>query len=197
MSNQILKAILLFLLPVAVFAAPGTYVTGEVGGVMLTDGNNHVFDTSENPTGVIGRLSIGHLWGDNIVNYGVELGGSYFPNATISDSKLNDADLTYKGYAVDLLGVVKYNFASKVFLLAKGGAAYLHQQVDLSIPYFGSFSFSGSKIAPELALGVGYQATPKVGLSLVASSIFAGELTERNPVAAQQALMFGLTYNID
>jgi outer membrane immunogenic protein len=185
-------AVALSFLPVIACATPGTYVQGELGMVALSNGTNGMFEPVGNPSGGVGRLSVGQLWGDNNFNYGLEGGFRYFSHA---DTDLLFIDTTYKGYDLDLLGVAKYTFNSGFSLFAKAGGAYVHQTVTGSVDGTSfSTSESGSAIAPELALGMGYQFNSGVALNLTADTIFAGGPSNSNPVATVNSMLLGLSY---
>lgn len=191
----------LILLPVMTYAAPGYYIQGELGMVALSAGTHDMFNPIFNPAGGAGRLSVGHLWGDNNFNYGLETGLMYYPHADMDSFIFADTTTTYKGYNFDILGVIKYTFDSGFSLFGKAGGAYVHQNatssLDISVDGISvstSTSASGSRVAPEVALGVGYQLTSNLGLNLTADTVFAGTPSASNPVATTNSLLLGLAY---
>lgn len=172
-------------------ATMGPYIKGEAGGVVISNNASNTFKAN-NPAGGAGRISLGNLCGNKNFNYGLEAGAQFY------DAKTNFLffDASYKGYNLDLLGVLQYAFNSGWVLFAKGGAAYLHQKATFEV-FDISVTKTGSKIAPELAVGAGYQFTPNVELDLTEYTVFAGgpDRNNNNPTAMTSSLLLGLTYH--
>jgi hypothetical protein len=149
----------LALVPALALANPGTYVHADAGANWVDTGISGLSTF----TGFAGGLGVGYLWGDNTINYGVELNGLIYPDSTTTDS---GADFKINGYNISLLGVIKYTSCSTGFVaFAKAGAAYVHQKLSVSFPG-ASFDTTGNDIAPEVALGVGYQFNPNWEIDL-------------------------------
>lgn len=183
---------LLALSPMLAFATPDYYVTGQLGGTIISDGTNKMYNWNDNPSGVTGRVALGYLDGNAPLNYGLEAGLQSY-HATWSDSAAN---LTYNGYNIDLLGVLRYSFNSGINVFGKGGIAYVHQKQEIKYKAFNlEGTQSGNKFAPELALGVGYQFTPQVEVSLSTNTVFAGSPSNSNPVGTNSSFLLGLTYH--
>lgn len=82
-------------------------------------------------------------------------------------------------------------------VFAKGGRAYLHQEATRQVLFSKATTVSGTKIAPEIALGFGYRFTPKTELDLTISRTFAGEpyLQNHNPIISTNTVLLGLAYD--
>ncbi len=191
----------ILLLPSIALAQSGNYVQGQVGGVYLVNGTQFGI---YGPTGTAWRASGGHLWGDNNFNYGIEAGLGYFPHATMEEDIFFIKDtLDYSGYSADLLGVLKYTFNSGFDLFGKAGLAYLNQKStaksslnSYGMDIYARHSMDGSKIGPELAIGLGYQFTPAWEASLTESTVFiSNKISQNNAVATTNTLLFGLSYH--
>ena len=164
MKKVILAA--LALVPALAFANPGAYVQAQAGVNIVDSGLTGV----STMTGFGGGLGAGYLWGDNTINYGLELDAIGYPSSSTTDQGV---DLTINGYNISLLGVLKYTSCSTGFVaFGKAGAAYVHQKFTVDIPGFGSANVSGNDVAPEVALGVGYQFNPNWEVDLTADWIF-------------------------
>jgi opacity protein-like surface antigen len=180
------------LVPAASFAmttTPGAYVQGSLGETAIFE---LPILSGGTPTTFSGRLAAGYLWGYDNFNYGIEVGGMYYPSA--SDSVENVLDYKVDGYNIDMLGVLKYTADSGVILFAKAGAAYVNQKLELSIPYFGLESKTDSKIAPEVALGAGYQFSDNWEMNLTVTGVFAGASGNNNVVTTNGSAMIGVSY---
>jgi opacity protein-like surface antigen len=199
-----LAFISMLLFPLASWAVPGAYVSGEVGGVLV---NSTTIFENDSSTGFGGRAALGYLWGDNNFNYGLESGILVYPHAEADSTVfLNgvpflNSTLVYDGYNIDLLGVVKYTFDNGFALFAKGGGAYVYQKATATVQTpLGQTSDSAtqSKVAPEVAGGIGYQFNPNFEADLTTSVVFAGSPSDTNSndiVCGTASAMLGLTYH--
>jgi len=180
------------LIPTASFAissTPGAYIQGSIGETAIFE---LPILSGGTPTTLSGRLAAGYLWGCDNFNYGVEVGGTYYPDA--KDSIENLLDYKVDGYNIDVLGVLKYNFDSGINLFAKAGAAYVNQKLELSVPYVGLASKTDSRFAPEVAIGVGYQLNDNFDLNLTVNGVFAGAAGNDNIATTNGSAMIGVTY---
>lgn len=191
-------ALALLLFPTLALAQPGTYFQGQLGGVYLVDGNH--FDFLFGPTGATGRASVGHLWGNTNVNYGVEAGLAYFSHASSTISIFGDNTLSYSGYTSDILGVLKYNFDNGFNIFGKAGLAYLSQSSNQTGSVMGTIVYqnatSGNKVGPEFAIGAGYQFTPNWEMNLTESTVLVSGVSAGNPVATTNMFLLGLAYHL-
>jgi hypothetical protein len=206
-----MKKLLLSLafLPVLAFANPGPYLQGELGATVITidTSDGAVWDFFSSTSGFGGRLSAGYLWGNNNFNYGLEVGGLYYPNIEFDEYVFgfDNEKFKYDGYDLDLLGVLKYTFNNGFDVFAKAGGDYVHQHltVDANVTIDGVTSPSvrildttGSTVAPEVALGLGWQFNPHWEADLTSSIAFVGSASLPNhPEATTSTLLLGLTYH--
>jgi hypothetical protein len=183
MLNKILLAALV-IVPVLAFANPGAYVETQAGLNMVDSGNSNI-NTS---TGFGGAVGVGYLWGTNEIGYGLEMDGTWYPNSTTDNQGV---DFKTNGYNVSLLGVLKYTDCSNGFVgLAKLGAAYVNQKITATGLGM-STSAEDDQVAPEAALGVGYQFNPNWEMDLTANYVY----TANNNVANNGNLLLGVTYH--
>ncbi|MCD6047280.1 MAG: hypothetical protein K0S08_927 [Gammaproteobacteria bacterium] len=198
MIKKILFVTALTFSSTATFAQSMPYIGGDAGILSLSSGIHGMFIPWI--SGANGRVFVGNLWGDTHgFQYGVEGAAMYFPHASID---LFGLDTAFSGYSLSALGVAKYVFNSGFLVLGKAGVAYLHEKLKDSIETDDGITIplgseSGSKFAPEAAIGIGYQFNPKSELDLTADSIFAGYPNENtnNPVAQTNTLNLGFTYH--
>jgi len=173
MKKLILAAMML--IPAITLANPGNYLQVEAGP-----------NLAPLPGGAIG-LNVGHLWGGNHFNYGVEagittgIGMGLFSNDSITDLVIGTA------------GVAKYTFDSGFLVLGKAGIAYVNQSD-------GALSISG--FGPKAELGIGYQFNPKWEMDLTGEATFAKAfgVPVRNPDGSYNGtysggLFLGTTYH--
>jgi len=190
--KKVLLSVLAFL-PCAAMAAPGAYVSAGAG-LNITDSEvSYVNDF----TGAVGNVAVGYLWGDNTLDYGLELGGTYYPDST---SQASGVKFKMDGYNVSLLGVLKYITCSGFDVFGKVGGAYVDQKLTATIPGIGSASVTGDTFAPEVALGVGYMFNQNVEMDLTDDMVFAQNGTNSgsfgNPQPNNNAnLILSVAYN--
>ncbi len=175
------------------------YVGFDAGLITLSSGAQYMFNPLVNLDGWNGRLFAGSLWGPlQGFQYGVEFDGMSFSHATFSMFGFTTA---YRGYSLSVLGIGKYVFGSGFFLLGKGGVAYLYEKNNNTFTW-GSVTYpisnaDGSRTAPEVAIGTGYQFTKNFEVDLTADSIFAGRpyANSTNPVAQTNTANIGFSYH--
>lgn len=187
----------LFIASASAFADSTPYIGGQLGLVVLTD---VATPFSSATSGGNGKILVGTLWGDDQFKYGIEANAMYFPHADAGDV-FDLTNVTYKGASLSMLGVARYVFNCGFLVEGKAGAAYLYEKnkntVTIDNVKMPISDASGSKIAPEVALGVGYQFNSHWDLDLVADSIFAGNAytNSSNPVQQTNTLNLGLSYH--
>jgi outer membrane immunogenic protein len=197
---------LALLAPAASFAlsTPGAYVQGAIGGTAIFTQNDYSFSSDVTPTTLSGQLAAGYLWGCDSLNYGLELGYLYYPSAKINldvvDANGNNVNVGYlkiDGTNLDLLGVLKYNFDNGFNVFAKAGAAYVDQKIKVKIPVAGiiNASVTDHKVAPEVALGVGYQFDQNWGINFTVNTVFAGHIGDDNKAVSKNgSALVGVSY---
>lgn len=203
--KKLIPLLFLLLSPVAASANAGYYLQGEGGIVAATPRSDLSHSFIPLSGGAGGRISGGYLWGDNNFNYGLESGIFYAPHVTEEGDNyfiLGTEDMKYSIVNVDLLGVLKYTFNNGIALFTKGGFAYSHQHVkvtDTTTLFNGTttdtYDGSGSKIAPDAAIGIGYQFNPNIEMDLTANTVFISHGSASNPASPNGSLMLGLTYH--
>ena len=191
------------LLPSLAMATPGTYMTGQAGV-------NDIYPNGSGTTDLVGAawgVGLGYLWGDNSVNYGLELDGLTYPDSTANQTVFVpgegnfSADAKINGYNVSLLAVLKYTDCDSGWdVFVKAGGAYVNQDISLSIPSIDNNvagTVSTNEIAPEAAVGVGYMFNPNIEVNLTADAVFADSGNNFNDKPIQNGnLLLGLTYHI-
>ena len=198
---------LALLAPAAAFAmsTPGAYVQGAIGGTAVFTQNDFSFNSDSTPTTLSGQLAAGYLWGCDNLNYGLELGLLYYPSAKInipvidihSGEQVSSIGVKFDGTNIDLLGVLKYNFDNGFNVFAKAGAAYVDQKATLDAPVLGVVRLSQTdhKVAPEVALGVGYQFDQNWGINFTVNTVFAGRFGDDQKVVSKNgSALFGVSY---
>jgi opacity protein-like surface antigen len=189
----------LALVPALAFATPGAYVLAQAGGNYVDSGSNNNNNNSNDALyGFGGGVGAGYLWGDNAVNYGLEVDGTTYPNSTSSSSfPGGSVDTKINGYNISLLAVLKYTDCSSGFVaFAKAGAAYVSQKATVTLNVNGVGSVSGSsdtetRFAPEGDVGIGYQFNPNWEMDLTANYVY----TNNNTVQNNGNLLLGVTYH--
>lgn len=196
------------LVPVAAYASsgtPGAYVQGAIGGTSVFGNNDFSFSGDATASTLSGQLAAGYLWGCDNVNYGLEAGFLYYPSAkfgTINfyDVYGNPASLGTKvdGWNFDLLAVLKYNFDNGFNVFAKGGAAYVNQKFtatidDAALAIHASGSSTDNKLAPEVALGVGYQFDQNWGMNFTVNTVFS-DSSSHHAVFRNGSALVGVSY---
>jgi OmpA-OmpF porin, OOP family len=175
-------------------AAPGVYVTGQLGYANTHMGNktnftdinnntpgnfaftpNNAKDTNLANNGFAGRVALGYQFSQN---FAVETGylylGSKKVDGSIVKNHLNDT-LSLHQSAIDLVGKGIVPMGSNVNLYGKVGVAYLTTDLEGKVPgdksgpdksadLNKSANLTKHKFAPEVALGVSYDITPNVSV---------------------------------
>jgi len=183
--NTFIYLLLLFF-PMLALSTPGPYIKVEGGKL---DSVSFFFG---GVSGYGGRVATGYLWGQYKFNYGLESGFMLYPHLSGNDSFFGffSVPKTLSGYNVDLAAIIKYKFDSNFLVLAKAGAVYANQQSTISY-YYTKCQTKHSSIAPEIALGIGYQLSPKTEISLTASLSASSHSTD-----AISALLLGVSYSL-
>lgn len=157
--------------------ADGFYVSGGLGygGPFLHKANENL---STQALGLAGQTAMGYLWHHTNIQYGPELEFVAYNNREIHNAVFQ---ASYSGYHGSLLGVLKNNINNHWHVEGKAGIAYVFQQFSSTfIP-----TNTQKKILPELALGLGYNLTPKVSTNLTASWIFGNKPIALNGAPGQ------------
>jgi OOP family OmpA-OmpF porin len=168
-------------------AAPGVYVTGQVGyaDTHMGDKTNisgfNAKDNNLSNNGLAGRLAIGYQFNQN---FAVEAGylqlgqtkANDLLNLPINLPKigLTDSSLKLRQNAIDLVGKGIIPVASNVNVYGKLGVAYVNTTIEVTAKVTGvptvsvnlndSFNVAKHKWAPEAAVGVSYDITPNVSV---------------------------------
>ncbi len=173
---------------------------------------------SEDIGGYAGRLFGGYLWESSAWRYGVEIGGmtysdnEYKLKKFLEDGDLDNINLEYKGYLIDVLAVLKYCFNAHWDIVGKVGAAYVSQEFsakfeDLMDPKdSGKFNKTESAIDPEAQLSMEYLLNRNWNFDLTALQVFGDQPdsflsdTDENiykKVASVSAIMLSATYHFN
>ena len=175
-------------------AAPGVYITGQLGYANThmgsktniadinnnTPGNfaftpNNAQDTNLANNGLAGRLAIGYQFNPN---FALEAGYLRLGSKKVEGSLLKEHrkdTLQLQQNAIDFVGKGIIPISSNVNLYGKLGVAYLTTDVEGKVPGTGSrpdvkgdlnkaANLSHHKFAPEAAIGVSYDITPNVSV---------------------------------
>jgi opacity protein-like surface antigen len=187
------------LIPVFAFASPGPYATVQAG--INTVNANNAFET---PTlGFVGGAAAGYLWGNNIINYGLETDALVYPNSNMSKDigAGHDLRIQYDGYNLSALGILKYTCHTGFTAFIKGGIAYVNQQVSSAIGGPG-FTLNAENIfAPEAAIGMGYMVNPTLEVDISFDRVFADKqstadaIVQNIKVVENDNYLVGLTYH--
>lgn len=180
---------LLALTPAFAFAAPGPYASVEAGvnwvvpDANWTGGPSNV--SQNDATGIAGGAAAGYLWGNNTINYGLEVDALSYPDSNGSSQTVNGFPYgtKYDGYNLSLLGVLKYTSCSTgITAFVKGGAAYVDQQVSITGLHGNTINSTSNTndFAPEAAVGVGYMLNPNLEVDVIADEVFAGSQKDIN-----------------
>lgn len=186
-------------------AAPGLYVTGQMGYAdnnMKIETNDLIPDNDISRSGLAGRVAIGYQFNQN---FAVEAG--YFRAAQKKatfvvltpywhPNVVSVGNVTYDQNAVDLLVKGIYPVSTNLNLYGKLGVAYLtttgnfssnDPQLAVSMP-----NIAKRKLAPEAAIGVSYDITPNVSLDTSWTHIHT---IGRNQPGSINFIAVGLGYN--
>ncbi len=187
-------------------AAPGLYVTGQIG---YSD-NNMKIETKDNipnndisRAGLAGRVAVGYQFNQN---FAVEAG--YFrigqKKATVVKlinwprwrPRVATGNLTYDQNAIDLLVKGIYPVATNLNLYGKLGVAYLTTNANFNSSdedfNLNLDNIAKRKFAPEAAIGVSYDITPNVSLDTSWTHIHT---IGRNQPGSINFIAVGLGYN--
>lgn len=138
------------------------------------------------------RLFGGYLWKVTDKFYaGAELGaarysGNEYDFIPINRDAIFNVTLEITQYQFDLLGVAKYSFTPAFNVFAKAGGVYAVQRytpntavggVALPIILNVLGTETRTKILPKLVIGAGYDFTPRFGVTLSVSRLFASSDT--------------------
>lgn len=187
------------------YALPGFYVQGQIGwggmhtksyeadGVILNKVRRRGFSSAA------GRVAFGYLWKHRAWDYGVEAGwGTYSQNEY--NTNIGSVNRQYKGYNVDLLLALQYNFNPKWDVEIKGGTAYVMQNFEQNRSQ--PLNIDSSQLRPEAAAGIGYHLSKRLSAHLDYHHIFAHipdplapENTDKTQIASVDAIMLGLRYH--
>lgn len=125
--------------------------------------------------------------------YGAETGFNKYSNNKYND-RATDKKLTVSGYNIDLLGVAKYNFNNGFNVLAKAGAAYTRESVDLhyttGTPFANHITKSKHKVLPETAVGAGYNFNKNWGVNTTYAHVFG----KKDDVASVNTVLVNAEY---
>ena len=133
------------------------FINGNLGQSTYHDsGFNDNKDTSE-------AIRAGYSWQSNVVDFGVEAGYVDLGQARGSVATGNgNTGFTVKGKG-PLLGInIKYKFANRMFVSARGG--WFRSKLVAGISGIGSDSFQGD--GSYAGAGVGYDLTPNFSLGV-------------------------------
>lgn len=164
-------------------AAPGVYVTGQLGyadthmGDKINIRGFNAKDNNLSNNGLAGRLAIGYQFNQN---FAVEAGylqlGQTKVNGLLNLPKIGlaDSSLKLRQNAIDLVGKGIIPVASNLNVYGKLGVAYVTTTIEgtakvtgvptVSVNLNDSFNVAKHKWAPEAAVGVSYDITPNVSV---------------------------------
>lgn len=186
-------------------AAPGLYVTGQLG---YSDNNMKIVTQDDIPnndissTGLAGRVAIGYQFNQN---FALETGYMRIgqKKATLVDVKpkwgkdlIYTGNLSYDQSAIDLVAKGIYPVSTNLNLYGKIGVAYLTTSAnfDSSDPHFDLMlnNIAKRKFAPEAAVGISYDITSNVSLDTSWTHIHT---IGRNQPGSINFIAMGLGYN--
>ncbi|WP_342228274.1 outer membrane beta-barrel protein [Rickettsiella endosymbiont of Rhagonycha lignosa] len=175
-------------------AAPGVYITGQVGYANTHMGNKtkvsnvlgdyvHFVDPAQDnknlsDNGLAGRIALGYQFNQNFaVEAGyLQLGESKVNLGVVHHPSLGESEGTLKlqQNAIDLVGKGIIPVANNVNVYGKLGVAYVTSNVkgslqtpgqpNINIDFNNNANIAKHKWAPEVALGVSYDITPNVSV---------------------------------
>jgi hypothetical protein len=180
------------------------YISGEVGyGEPRTDlaGQSKTLVKSDDGGDAVGRVAAGYLFTiNNRWALGPEFAYTGFSDKTFDakDPKVN-GKIKLETYALDLLGVARFNINPDFYLVGKAGGSYVRQKVKGS----GELAGSGSEhqIKPKVALGFGIPVNKDGTLALTLTSSYTfGEdeidVTKRgHKVTANYDILAGVNFS--
>ena len=154
-------------------AAPGVYVTGQLGYAKSKSLDKHDYDNIHdnlNNSGLAGRLAIGYQFNQY---WATELGYLQLKKATVAIpaiGQLIPGTETSKQNAIDLVGKGILPVSDKINVYGKLGLAYLTSDLNLKeksgkkLPNNADYGIAKHKWAPEAAVGVSYDITHNVSI---------------------------------
>lgn len=180
MKKLLLSAIMLGLSSGAAYAATsGSYIGGQLGygdvgydkhhafipmsslGTSTTD-ISHSSSSSVNPDGFAGRLYTGYQFNPSLA---AEVGYSVFSKSDTNVGTNFKSHISTQ--AIDLSGKLIYPITNTFNFYAKGGAALVHENQDITNNTPGNntqISFSTDPIRPLFGVGTGFNITQNVSL---------------------------------
>ncbi len=167
-------------------AAPGIYVTGQLGYAnthMGSKTNLHTHDLDEGSktkplsnNGLAGRVALGYQFNQN---FAVEVGYLQLNNKKLDvtqhlfNNMEGNASLNLQQHAIDLVGKGIVPLTQNINVYGKLGLAYLTSDINLNVKddafdakvNLNNYThIAKHKWAPEAAIGVSYDITPNVSL---------------------------------
>ncbi|WP_342219377.1 outer membrane beta-barrel protein [Rickettsiella endosymbiont of Miltochrista miniata] len=165
-------------------AAPGVYVTGQVGYANthmgsktqisdLISDQNYSKDNDLSNNGLAGRVALGYQFNQN---FAVEAGYLQLGERKVDTSKIGattQSTLKLQQNAIDLVGKGIMPLGSNFNVYGKLGVAYVTSNIDNTTTGSGNTSTTDlnrtanvakHKWAPEAAVGVSYDITPNVSV---------------------------------
>ncbi|MFM2322285.1 MAG: hypothetical protein RLZZ225_438 [Pseudomonadota bacterium] len=170
-------------------AAPGVYVTGQLGYANTHMGNNTNFDDAHDNlpvhfhpnnekdkdlsnNGLAGRIALGYQFNQNFaVEAGyLRLGQTKVAGIIVDDIHYDHDAATFKlqQNVIDIVAKGIVPICDKFNLYGKAGLAYINTNisgiVDVNPTTKVKLTHQQHKLAPEVALGVSYDITPNVSI---------------------------------
>lgn len=157
---------------------------------------------------ISGRFLVGYAWQVATKVYlGIEAGYSAYAGSEFKGTTPDGRSgfINIKGYQVDLLGVVQYNFTNHFNAFVKAGAAYVWQTFDangsltladigLTVPIEGNQT-RGDNAAGKAVVGLGYDFTNTFGITLSYSQLFGTDSPdELNDIISTGSVYLGIVY---
>lgn len=142
-------------------AAPGPYITGQLGYADTHMGSKSPINLSNN--GIAGRLAVGYQFNQN---FAVEAGYLQLRSKK-ANTTINKQDINWKlsQHAIDLAAKGILPIANNLNAYGKLGVAYLTSNAKLSNDTLAkTASDKQYKWAPEAAVGVSYDITPNMSV---------------------------------
>lgn len=199
------KIIPLFLTSLTLLSSFKTYaddrpyllLQGGLVGSELTVYHQYPFGLSEEKVRMksAARIAGGYLWEDHFgLAFGVEAGIQVFQDYK-EWVRYYDYCYIYNRFSLDALGVVEFRLSPDVIIFAKGGMAYVDEQVE----YDGSYnvqSHSRGTGQPKSIFGIGYDLTDYLNVNLALNTEY--QTKERDLMfgkeKAMNVLMMGIQY---
>jgi OmpA-OmpF porin, OOP family len=184
-------------------AAPGVYVTGQLGYADTHMGSKLSKDLSNN--GLAGRVALGYQFNQN---FAVEAGYLQLSESKVSRAiqipkvGLTQAALKLQQNVIDIVGKGIIPLSNNVNVYGKLGVAYINTNFKgtaqtpglptVTVDFNDTANIAKHKWAPEAAVGVSYDITPNVSLDT--------SLTHIQPLGSNKPgnidfVAVGLSYN--